>query len=236
MIAKQNLENLKMRNPFQFNEAFSKLRFPVDIRCSFENSCNWSSQILSDAFKGGEINMSNFKGLIGFGEPFYDYFEELKAAKEKADRLVANSQNGKSPTQDSEKSQKYKCTIDALKFYRKNIINVPKSFPTHTQIIGGSGSKVGKKTSCQLVELSFHVQEKPFKRIFDRGSIIDQKGDTISLDQSKFDQVLRSWNIIPWNENSKISKKSYNLNQTQRINYKPFQEFQTKNDDGDGVR
>ena len=126
--------------------------------------------------------------------------------------------------------------MDALKFYRKNIINVPKSFPFHHHIIGGSGSKFGKKTSCQLVELSFDVQETPFKRILVSGSITNKEGVTILLDQAKFDQVLRSWNIIPWNENSKILNKTDNLIHTQRNKFKPLPESQTKPDDGDGVR
>ena len=236
--AKRNLENLKMRNPSKFNESLSKLKLPVNTKCSNENGsdCDISTQLISEAFKKNEIKLSNFKGLIGYGEPFYDYFEELKAAKEEEDRLAANRQKGITPTQDSEDLKKYKCTIDALKSYRQNIINVPKSFPRHVNIIGGSESKVGKKYGCKLVELSFDVQEKPFKRILKSGSITNQRGDTISLDQTKFDQVLRSWNIIPWNENSKILNKTDNLIHTQRNKFKPLPESQTKPDDGDGVR
>ena len=68
------------------------------------------------------------------------------------------------------------------------------------------------------------------------GSITNKEGVTILLDQAKFDQVLRSWNIIPWNENSKILNKTDNLIHTQRNKFKPLPESQTKPDDGDGVR
>ncbi len=240
MAAKWNLEDLKKRDPLNFNKALEKLKLPADIKCTVgkqgEGRCHWSDEkLLTEAFKkGGKIKLSNFKGLIGRGESFHDYFEELKLAREEEARLAANNQNGQSETQDSEESQKYKCTIDALKFYRKDLIKVPKSFPYHTHIIGGSGSKVGQKTSCQLVEMSFHFQEKPFKRILDGGSIIDSKGNSIALDQAKFDQILRSWNIIPWNENSKMRTKPPQL--TPRLNFKRLQKFQTQKDDGDGVQ